>query len=200
VGQTLPRDEGRRKKINMPQLDMATYMGQVTWLVLVFVTYYRVVRGQLFPALTRVVKVRAKKKGQLHARTTGFRGEAKTVMEKYDRVVGKAALSALTLIQTEMDNQAAWSKGAVDRVRTKERAGVNTGYLTSVATVEARGRASVDRLGQAGAGVKDAKSGKGHKRAKSQKALGTWSAKTGVASTAKGGVRSWLRGVRTGKR
>ena len=77
---------------------------------------------------------------------------------------------------------------------------MNTGYLTSVATVEARGRASVDRLGQAGAGVKDAKSGKGHKRAKSQKALGTWSAKTGVASTAKGGVRSWLRGVRTGKR
>ena len=195
---------GRRTK--MPQLDMATYMGQVTWLILVFVTYYRVVRGQLFPALTRVVKVRAKKKGYSQARTTSFGGEAKTVMEKYDRAVGKAALSALSLIQTEMDNQAAWSKGAVAGVTTKERAGVNSGYLRSVATVEARGRASVDRLGQAVAGVKDPKSAKGQKRLKSQKALGSWSGKladrkaTSVASSAKGGIRSWIRGVRTGKR
>jgi len=128
---------GEREEEKMPQLDTATYRGQVTWLVLVFVTYYRIVRGELFPALTRVVKVRAKKKSHSVAMSQSHQSEAKTVMQGYDRAVGKAALSALALIQTELDNQSSWSASALESVLTGgERGPVNGEYLEAVAEVE----------------------------------------------------------------
>jgi hypothetical protein len=139
----------------MPQLDTATYFGQVTWLILVFVGYYRIVRGDLIPALTRLRKIRAKKKTHGLARTSQMRGEAKNVMHGYDRAVGKAALGALSLIQLELDNQGTWSKTALDAVSRKQLGEVNARYLDSVASLESETILSIEDLADIELGDED---------------------------------------------
>ena len=131
----------------MPQLDAVTYRGQVSWLVLVFITYYLIIRGDIFPALTRLVKVRAKKKTHAAAMTQSHTAEAKTVMQGYDTAVSKAALGALALIQSELDNQSSWSKNAIDTVMTSGDLGsASRGYLESIADIEGEMITAIDDL------------------------------------------------------
>ena len=121
----------------MPQLDSTTFFGQVTWLVIVFVSYFLVVRGDIFPSLTRLLKVRAKKKTHATAMSNSHQAEAKSVMQRYDATVGSAAMSALSLIQTELDNQASWSKQTLDTIMTSgDRGSASLDYLNSIAEVE----------------------------------------------------------------
>jgi hypothetical protein len=131
----------------MPQLDAVTFRGQVSWLVLVFTTYYLIVRGDIFPALTRLIKVRAKKKTHAVAMSQSHTAEAKAVMQGYDSAIGKAALGALTLIQTELDNQSSWSKDAIDTVMTSGNLGsASLGYLDSIADIEGEVITAIDDL------------------------------------------------------
>lgn len=45
----------------MPQLDIATFLGQSTWLTVVFMGFYLIMVGSVLPLLSRALKLRAKK-------------------------------------------------------------------------------------------------------------------------------------------
>jgi hypothetical protein len=131
----------------MPQLDAVTFFGQVSWLIVVFLGYYLVIRGDIFPALTRLVKVRAKKKTHALSMSQSYTAEAKTVMQGYDAAVAKAALGALTLIQAELDNQSSWAKAATETVMTSSDLGsAGLGYLEEIAEIEGEAVMAIDDL------------------------------------------------------
>lgn len=74
----------------MPQLDAATYLSQVTWLTLFFVTYYRVGLNYILPSLAGMLKARAKKVALSKGRVSGFDGERLSALSGYDTVVGSS--------------------------------------------------------------------------------------------------------------
>jgi hypothetical protein len=58
----------------MPQMDMATFLGQVTWFFRVFSTFYLIVLTDLLPTLNRAIKVRVKKADQMRQFSSGWTG------------------------------------------------------------------------------------------------------------------------------
>lgn len=58
----------------MPQLDSATYLGQVTWLAVVFGLFYLVVLTDVLPGLNRALKIRSKKLERVRGDARQFDG------------------------------------------------------------------------------------------------------------------------------
>lgn len=69
----------------MPQMDSATYRGQVTWFTLVFSVFYLVMRTDVLPRLNRAVKVRAKKIERTRSDARQFDGVRLSSEEGVDR-------------------------------------------------------------------------------------------------------------------
>jgi len=114
-----------RKRGKMPQLDTATFRGQVTWLVIVFVVLYRTRRGDVLPKLSRIVKLRSKKRDRTRGDATQYDGERTQVDNGYSGRLGKAAGSSHGLLQEAMDVQRNWmNKEVGNRSQSK---GMKTG-------------------------------------------------------------------------
>jgi hypothetical protein len=92
----------------MPQLDTATFFGQVTWLVIVFGVLYRATRGDVLPKLSRIVKMRSKKRDRTRVDATQYDGERTRVESGYSSRLGNAANSSHGLLQETMDVQTNW--------------------------------------------------------------------------------------------
>jgi hypothetical protein len=92
----------------MPQLDTATFRGQVTWLVIVFGVLYRTRRGDVLPKLSRIVKLRSKKRDRTRGDATQYDGERTRVENGYSTRLGNAAGSSHGLLQETMDVQTNW--------------------------------------------------------------------------------------------
>lgn len=104
----------------MPQLDTATFRGQVTWLVIVFVVLYRTRRGDVLPKLSRIVKLRSKKRDRTRGDATQYDGERARVENGYSTRLGSAAGSSYGLLQETMDVQTNWvNKEVVNRNQSK---------------------------------------------------------------------------------
>lgn len=104
----------------MPQLDTATFRGQVTWLVIVFGVLYRTRRGDVLPKLSRIVKLRSKKRDRTRGDATQYDGERTRVESGYSTRLGNAAGSSYGLLQETMDVQTNWmNKEVVKRNQSK---------------------------------------------------------------------------------
>jgi hypothetical protein len=104
----------------MPQLDTATFRGQVTWLVIVFVVLYRTRRGDVLPKVSRIVKLRSKKRDRTRGDATQYDGERTRVENGYSARLGNAAGSSYGLLQETMDVQTNWmNKEVVNRNQSK---------------------------------------------------------------------------------
>ena len=68
----------------MPQLDVTTFLGQVTWFTVVFVRFYLARTTEVLPALNRVVKLRVKKRDQQRGELRQFDGVRTSAEEGVD--------------------------------------------------------------------------------------------------------------------
>jgi len=113
----------------MPQLDTATFFGQVTWLVIVFGVLYRATRGEVLPKLSRIVKMRAKKRERTRVDATQYDGERTRVENGYSARLGTAANSSHGLLQETMDVQNTWRNTEVGkRSQSKGMKGARNNY------------------------------------------------------------------------
>jgi F-type H+-transporting ATPase subunit b len=82
----------------MPQLDAVTFLSQVFWLTLFFVTYYRVGLNFILPSLAGRLKTRGKKAVLAKGRVSGFDGERLSALAGYDSAMGASSawVSGLT--------------------------------------------------------------------------------------------------------
>ena len=97
----------------MPQLDTATFRGQVTWLRVVFVVLYRTRAGDVLPKLSQIVKIRSKKRDRTRGDATQYDGERTQVENGYSGRLGSAAGSSYGLLQERTDVQNNWMKEEV---------------------------------------------------------------------------------------
>ena len=105
----------------MPQLDTATFRGQVTWLVIVFGVLYRTRTGDVLPKLSRIVKLRSKKRDRTRGDARQYEGERTQTENGYSARLGNAAGSSYGLLQETMDVQTNWmNKEVVKRNQSKE--------------------------------------------------------------------------------
>jgi len=92
----------------MPQLDTATFRGQVTWLVIVFVVLYLIRTGEILPKRNRIGKLRAKKRERTRGDATQYDGERARIEAGYSARLGNAAGSSHGLLQETIDVQTNW--------------------------------------------------------------------------------------------
>lgn len=99
----------------MPQLDTASFRGQVTWLGVVFVVLYRTRTGEILPKLSQIVKLRSKKRDRTRGDATQYDGERTRVENGYSGRLGNAAGSSYGLLQERMDVQDQWMNKEVGK-------------------------------------------------------------------------------------
>ena len=104
----------------MPQLDTATFRGQVTWLVRRFGVLYRARTGEILPKVSRIVKLRSKKRDRTRGDATQYDGERARVENGYSTRLGNAAGSSYGLLQETMDVQNTWMNQEVAK-RTQSK-------------------------------------------------------------------------------
>jgi hypothetical protein len=75
----------------MPQLDVSTYLGQVTWFAVVFAVFYLIVLTDVLPGLNRALKVRTKKLERVRGDARQFDGVRVASEDKYADLVGSYA-------------------------------------------------------------------------------------------------------------
>jgi hypothetical protein len=99
----------------MPQLDTASFRGQVTWLRVVFVVLYRARTGEVLPKVNQIVKLRAKKRERTRGDATQYEGERTRVEQGYSGRLGQAAGNSSSLLQERMDVQHTWMNQEVSK-------------------------------------------------------------------------------------
>lgn len=112
----------------MPQLDTATFRGQVTWLVAVFGRLYRARTGEILPKVSRIVKLRSKKRDRTRGDATQYDGERTRVENGYSTRLGNAAGSSYGLLQETMDVQTNWMNQEV--VKRNQSSGMKNAMNT----------------------------------------------------------------------
>lgn len=73
-----------KNSTRMPQLDSATYFGQVTWLAVVFGLFYVLMLADVLPGVNRILKVRAKKLDRVRGDARQFDGVRVTAQDALD--------------------------------------------------------------------------------------------------------------------
>jgi len=125
------RKQRTKKERKMPQLDTATYRGQVTWLVRTFGVLYLTRTGDVLPKLSRIVKLRGKKRERTRGDATQYDGERTRVERGYSTRLGNAAGSSYGLLQETRDVQTNWrNKEVVQRNQSKGMKGAMKMYLS----------------------------------------------------------------------
>jgi len=99
----------------MPQLDTATFRGQVTWLRVVFGVLYRTRVGEILPKLSQIVKIRSKKRDRTRGDGRQYDGERAQVESGYSGRLGGAAGSSHVLLQERTEIQGNWMKDQVGK-------------------------------------------------------------------------------------
>lgn len=145
----------------MPQLDTATFRGQVTWLRVVFVVLYRTRTGDILPKLSQIVKMRSKKRDRTRGDATQYDGERTQVENGYSGRLGSAAGSSYGLLQERTETQGNWMKQEVaKRNQSKGMDRAMEGYRSYRMTVKFSDGYLNKKLGEV---VKNTKAGKGGK-------------------------------------
>lgn len=125
----------------MPQLDTATYRGQVTWLRVIFGGLYRRRTGEILPKLNRIVKRRSKKRDRRRGEARQYEGERMSVEKGYTGRLGNAGGSSYGFLQERGDVQNTWmNKEVTKRTRSGKMEKARSGYMDHRMTVKLAGR------------------------------------------------------------
>lgn len=152
----------------MPQLDGAAYLGQVTWLVVLFGGYYLLVLNGLLPSVARRRKVPAKK---LRRAGGDQEAERRATVEGYEASLGTRARESAGVVQRCATAAARWradQKGALD-----QKSPANGTWAAALGEAKGRGYArqrlvqssAVKRVGSRAASSVKAKAAKAAPRA-----------------------------------
>jgi len=133
----------------MPQLDAVTYLGQVTWFVLVFGVYYLVMVAEVLPALDRALKMRVKKVALTRGDARQFDRERLGADEGYGRSLASAAATSVGLLMACQEALVSWASDAVSALRQGEgssRSSANQACVAAMVETSASSLALTSRM------------------------------------------------------
>lgn len=122
----------------MPQIDTASFRSQVVQFVTTFVVLYRVMVGNILPALNRAVKVRVKKLEMTKGDSSRFDAERVKAEQAYGASLGGAAASSFALLSEAIAHQETQTKNSMNELSNVTMGEANTDYIDYIMEREAR--------------------------------------------------------------
>jgi F-type H+-transporting ATPase subunit b len=145
----------------MPQLDVATFMPQIAWLVITFVTLFLIVWKGVVPRVGGALETRQRKIEDNLNKAAKFKADAEAVIEAYEKTLANARVEAQSIVaqvKSELDSIAAERQQELDakvaaRISEAETriSKAKTDALTNLqsVTVELAGSAVEKLIGEA---------------------------------------------------
>jgi hypothetical protein len=123
----------------MPQLDGATFLSQVFWLTVIFVSYYRVSVNFLLPSRATWLKARSKKVSLAKGRVSGYDGERQAATSRYDVALTTSSRWVSTNVLGGVSAGEAWRAGEVRGADEGQLVSANREYLGALSACTAQG-------------------------------------------------------------
>ena len=120
----------------MPQLDPISYMSQLTWLIIIFTSFYFVIAQYLVPAVSTIFKVRKKKLEASGGGFSSFQEEEKKVNEHSEKMLTDSLHISRASCLKAMQASILWLQEAVKDANQSSLLGVNKHYLQSIALIQ----------------------------------------------------------------
>lgn len=83
----------------MPQLDLASFLPQVFWFILIFFSYYILVVNNILPSLSRILKMRTKKLTQGKEVLVSMSSERNNLSTNYDSFLSQSLRESGQILQ-----------------------------------------------------------------------------------------------------
>jgi hypothetical protein len=131
----------------MPQLDTATFLPQVFWLLIVFWVFYLIVKNNIVPALSTMIKVRSKKLNLGSGNVGEMQGETGKISVTYDALIVKSLPESGNCLQSTTLEAGKWISKSLElqnqsfmKKTTKKDTGVILSgfYLKTVGSISAK--------------------------------------------------------------
>ena len=132
----------------MPQLDTATYLPQVFWLLVVFFIFYVLVLQFILPKLSTILKIRSKKLNEGENILGEMFSENKELGLIYDNILTKSLKESERLLQISNNEAFSWvetspiTKGksliTADNAKDKKVSSLDSFYLKSIGNISSK--------------------------------------------------------------
>lgn len=139
----------------MPQLDFATYLGQIFWLAISFVVLYTLVARLILPSIASVVETRAKHIADDLDKAEGFKDQAEDADGKANKILAQSSEKARGLIaessskaKAKMEAKRQELAGKLDQKIKKAEAEIAKIEKESASVVEAVSKELANEIAQ----------------------------------------------------
>jgi len=136
ICEALPLVKKKRKK-TMPQLDTATYLPQVFWLLLVFFIFYICVLQFILPKLSTILKVRSKKLNEGEHILDEMSTESNELGVVYDNILTKSLKESERLVQMSNNEAFTWVDSSSHQ-DISDLQKINSFYLKTLGEISAK--------------------------------------------------------------
>jgi hypothetical protein len=109
----------------MPQLDSLSYLTQVVWLILSFMTLYYLFINHIIPTIGKNIKLR-----QIMQNFSSM--ENKQIQLNYEDVVTKGLFISLSFNQSQLKESQEWLEVNLNTTHLKDFNHINLAYLNTV--------------------------------------------------------------------
>jgi hypothetical protein len=120
----------------MPQLDPTSYISQLTWLIIIFISFYFMIAQYLVPAISTIFKVRKKKLEASGSGFSSFQDEEKKINQHSEKMLTHSLQVSRTSCLKAMQTSIFWLQEAVKDANQSALLGVNKHYLQSIALIQ----------------------------------------------------------------
>lgn len=122
----------------MPQLDKVTYVSQLFWLFLFFVSFYLISVNYVLPSIGQILKVRKRRMEDATDGTGNLHGEESTVTDRYEGILEESLVHSREFIGKSMKDSFVWLDESVKAANDKTFSTVNKNYIKAISDISAK--------------------------------------------------------------
>jgi F0F1-type ATP synthase membrane subunit b/b' len=122
----------------MPQLDKITFLSQVFWLLLIFLSFYLITLRFLLPTISQILKIRRKKLESDSKQLTNFKEEESLVTEHYESVLRNSFIECQKLLMEALDSSLRWLDTSLKKTNESTLLEMNREYIKTVGEISGK--------------------------------------------------------------
>ncbi len=122
----------------MPQLDKITFLSQVFWLIVIFVSFYLISLRYLLPTISQILKVRQNKIESNNKQLTNFKEEESFVTENYETVLRNSLIESQKLLTEAIQSSLVWLDTSMKKTNESMLLEMNKEYIKAVGEISGK--------------------------------------------------------------
>lgn len=122
----------------MPQLDKVTFLSQVFWLIVIFVSFYLISLRYLLPTVGKILKVRKNKIESNNKQLTSFKEEESFVTENYETVLRNSLIESQKLLTEAIQSSLVWLDTSMKKTNESMLLEMNKEYIKAVGEISGK--------------------------------------------------------------